>query len=78
MVTPVSAPWVFLNALRGGYICGYSSDEKETTILINDTYEDEALELYICLGEQNIPTGAEIIWQGRRVIALNIQEFAVL
>ena len=77
-VTPVSAPWIFVQSLRSGYICGYLQNEDETAVMINDTYEDEALELTIWLDMKNIPEFAEIVWQGRRVLSLRINDFAFM
>ena len=76
-VTPVSAPWVFMKALRCGYIREYSADENETHVIINDTYEDEALELFVWIDELSIPMFAEIFWLGMRVLTLDIRNFSV-
>ena len=78
LVTPVSAPWIFMKALRSGYIYGCTNNEEQSQYLINDTYEDDPLELSLWLDESNIPIAAEIVWQGRRVLTLEIKDFVIL
>ena len=49
-LSPVCAPWIFLNTLRSGYLtsCGAIIDGIRLTV--NDSYEEDALQLDI-LGE---------------------------
>lgn len=78
LVTPVSAPWIFMKALRSGYIFGCANDEGQSQYLINDTYEDDPLELSLWLNESDLPVAAEISWQGRRMLTLEIKDFIIL
>ena len=45
---------------------------------INDSYEEDALTLDIWLDSQNNPVRAEILYDGRRILTLNIQNFQIL
>ena len=77
-ITPVSAPWILVKTLRGGYLkaCTYIDDGM--MLVVNDSYEDDALQLDIWLNEECIPTEAEILWDGRRILSLQISNFVFL
>ena len=77
-ITPVSAPWIFLKALRSGYIQGCSETDNGIKVMLNDSYEDDAFHLYVWLNAQNVPYAAEIYWEGVRVMTLKISEFSFL
>lgn len=77
-ISPVSAPWVFLKALRSGYIRACTDSEEQLQVIIDDTYEADALQLNIWLNQEDFPNTAEIFWQGRRVITLRIHNFSCL
>lgn len=76
-VTPVSAPWLFLNTLRSGYIAGCAQDDAGFLLYIDDSYEEQPLRLQIQFIE-NIPVSAEIFWRERRVLTLEIQSFSTV
>lgn len=75
-VSPVSAPWLLMKALRSGYLTGAGMDGEELQLTINDSYEADALQVDVWLNEENQPVRADIRWQGRRVLSLAIERFA--
>lgn len=77
-LSPVSAPWVFYQTLRGGYLTAAGMDGELLRVTINDSYEEDALTLDIWLDSQNNPVRAEILYDGRRILTLNIQNFQIL
>ena len=77
-VTPVSAPWILMKALRSGYITSAGMDGESLRLSIDDSYEDDALHLDIRLGEDNRPESAEILFKERRILSLNIKSFEIL
>lgn len=76
-LSPVSAPWVFINTLRSGYLQGCAVVDNGIEISIDDSYAEEALLLKINTNGE-IPIFAEIFWQGRRVITLTVENFTYL
>ncbi len=76
-ISPVTAPWVFVNTLRSGYIKGCAETDDCMEISIDDSYEEEALHLQIIV-RNDLPVSAEIFWKGRRVLTLSIENFACL
>ena len=77
-LTPVSAPWIFLSALKGGYLRGYSESEDSFSLYIDDSFEEDPLHLEIELDEETMPVSAQIIWQDRRILSLQIRNFTIL
>lgn len=78
LVTPVSAPWLLLRTLRGGYISAGGKDGDLFQFQIDDSYEDDPLRLDVWLDDNNIPVRADIIWDGRRVVSLSVENFVLL
>lgn len=70
-ITPISAPWILMRTLRGGYITS-CSDGRMT---IDDSYADDALTLDITLDAQKLPQLAEIYWKGRRILTVEVENF---
>ncbi len=77
-VTPVSAPWIFIHTLRSGYIRGCTKSDSGSKLIIDDSYEEDSLQLDVWLDPQGIPQTAEILWRGRRIVSLSIKEFSCL
>ncbi len=76
-ITPVSAPWLFINALRGGFIKGCAQEDNGILITIDDSYMDEAIQLNIRTVD-DVPVFTEIIWKNRRVVTMNVETFRFL
>lgn len=73
-IGPVSAPWVLLNTLRSGYLRYTEETELGLRLTIDDSFREEPLQVEVWL-EGEILTGAEICWQGRRILTLRIEAF---
>ena len=78
LVTPVSAPWLLLRTLRGGYIEAGGKDNDLYLFQIDDSYEENPLRLDVWLNEDGLPVNADIIWDGRRVVSLSVDNFRLL
>ena len=76
-VTPVSAPWLFMKTLRSGYLRDASATDDGLQITIDDSYQENALQLRI-LTKGESPKSGEIFWQGRRVLTLTVESFTFL
>lgn len=77
-ISPVSAPWIFVSTLRGGYIRSCGADGERLRLTIDDSYQDDALQLDIWLDGQQLPVYTEILWQGRRFLSMEISNFTFL
>ena len=76
-VTPVSAPWLLLKTLQGGYLTSAGMEDDLLRLTINETYEDDALQLDIWLNEENLPVRGDILYAGRRILTLTIKDFQI-
>ena len=77
MISPISAPWFFLKALRSGYItsCGKDSNSK---VCIDDSYGQIQYTLDVWLGDNQKPSFGEIVWEGKRILSMDIYDFEIL
>ena len=76
--SPVCASWVLIRALRGGYLSACGRDGNYTKVLVDDSYQDDAMHLEIWLDKENLPVRAEILWKGRRILSLEVKDFKFL
>ena len=74
-VTPISGPWILLKTLLGGYMKAVSQEENLLHLTINDSYEEDALQMEIWLDENDYPVCGEILYDGRRIITMTVENF---
>lgn len=74
-VTPVSAPWILVNTLRSGYITSAGADGALNRLSINDSYQDDALNLDIWLNAEDVPVRSEILYRGHKILSLDVKNF---
>ena len=77
LVTPVTAPWLFMKTLRSGYLKDVAETEQGFEISIDDSYAEESLQLRIRTAG-DLPAFAEIFWQGRRILTVSVENFSFL
>lgn len=77
-LSPVSAPWVFYTTLRGGYLTAAGMEEDLLRLTIDDSYEEDALTVDIWLDSADNPIRAEILYDGRRILTLDIENFQIV
>ena len=77
LVTPVSAPWLFLKTLRSGYLKDAAPTEQGLLISVDDSYAEKSLQLRIRT-TGDLPASAEIFWQSRRILTLTVEGFSFL
>lgn len=76
-ISPVSAPWVFLKTLRGGYLTSAGTEDGQIRLTMDDSFEDDALHLDIWLDQEHLPSRAEILYDGRRILSLTVKNFVI-
>lgn len=77
-LSPVSAPWIFLKTLRSGYLTSACFEENLLRLTIDDSYEEDSLQLDIWMKEDSVPVRADILYDGKRILSLEIENFAFL
>lgn len=76
-VTPVSAPWILLKSLLGGYLTGCTMEEELLRLSVDDSYEEDALGLDVWLDAEDRPVQAEIQYDGRRILTIQVEGFQI-
>lgn len=77
LLSPISAPWILMKALRSGYLTSAGEESGVTRLTIDDSYEDDALQVDIWLNEMDLPERAEICHDGRRILTLAVKDFQI-
>ena len=77
-VTPVTAPWILVKTLLGGYLTSACTEEGSVRLSIDDRYEEDALHLDIWLDEESLPSRADIFYDDRRILSLTVKNFTIV
>lgn len=77
-ISPVSASWLFMKTLRSGYIHACGKQEDGMRIILHDSYEENPLQLDVWTDGQGNPVHGEILWQGRKILSLDVSNFRCL
>ena len=76
-ITPVSGPWILIKTLLGGYLSAANTEDDLLHLTIYDSYEEDALQMEIWLNENDAPVCAEILYDGRRIVTMNVENFSI-
>lgn len=74
-LSPVSAPWLLVNALRSGSMSCVGKDDALTRLSLADTFLGEGLRVEVWFDGQWLPVEAELYWNGRRAVSMKIMDF---
>lgn len=78
LMSPVSAPWVVISALRSGTITSGGKSGDSYQITISYPFEDENLRVDAWLDGENHPVRGEILKDGRRYLTVDMKDFQIL
>ena len=76
-LSPVSAPWILLKTLQGGYLTAAGMEDELLRLTINDSYAEDALQLDIWLDESNHPVRADVLYDSRRILSMKVSNFHI-
>lgn len=74
---PVTVPWLVIKTLRSGYITSAADEGEFLRLSIDDGYSDDALHTDIWLSKDNLPVRADILWDGRRILSMDVVNFNI-
>ena len=77
LITPAGAPWLYMKVLKGGYINSYESRAGELHLMFDDSLQQHDLQVEAYFSSDNIPYYGEILWEGRRLITLEVTSFVI-
>lgn len=78
VISPISGPWVLLQALSGGYVHHCGQEEEYLRLTVDDSYEEDALRLDVWINSKNQPVQADIYENNRRILTLSISDYQLL
>lgn len=76
-LSPISAPWIFVHSLRSGYLRSCTETGNGFRVTIDDSYAENAFQTEVLLNQEELPTGVEILWKGRRILTVIIENFTI-
>lgn len=76
-LSPVSAPWVLMKALRGGYLKSAGTEENSSRLTMEDSFQEDAMMVDVWLGADGLPTRGEILCDGRRILTVEVENFTI-
>ena len=74
-LSPVSGPWVLMQAIRSGCIIAAGQEGERVHVTIDDSYADNALTVDIWLEDGEVDQ-AEIAWDGLRCMTMTFDDFS--
>ena len=77
LLSPISAPWIMTQAIRSGYLASSCVEDNQIRLSIDDTYDNEPLRLDIWLNDDQKPSRADILYDGRRILTLTVSKFEI-
>lgn len=77
-LTPASAPWIVLKTLRSGYLTSACQEDLMLRLTMDDSYEEDALHLDIWLNEARLPIRADILYDEKRILSVDVEDFVFL
>lgn len=75
-LSPVAAPWLLIHTIRSGYITASVYEGELLHLTIDDTYGEDPLTLEVWLEGDGEIEACEIGWRGRRLLSMEVEDFA--
>lgn len=73
-LSPVSGPWVLIQAMRSGYLTACVQEGELLHVTVDDRYASDPLTLEIWIRGEEI-VSAEIAWRGIRQMTLELEDY---
>ena len=77
-LSPISAPWIMMRALRSGFISSAGHVDGKVRLIVDDIYQEDPLSVHIWLDGANVPMLAEIYHNGYRILTMELENFQIL
>lgn len=74
-LSPISAPWILYNGLCSGYLNSCGSTKEGTQLIIDDVLADTPVQIIVWADRDFIPQHCEILWDGRCIMSIMIENF---
>lgn len=77
-ISPVCAPWLIIKGLRSGFLSSWGSEDGAKILSIDDTFEGENVTFRILIAKDQQIKSAEILWEGRSILSVAVENFRYL
>lgn len=77
-LSPICVPWILLKTLRSGYITSACREGETIRLSVEDSFEEDSLRLDIWLNAGGMPEHADILYGGRRILSVDVENFQIL
>ncbi|MBO5868877.1 MAG: hypothetical protein J6Q54_08220 [Oscillospiraceae bacterium] len=77
-ITPALAPWLIMKSLTGGYISSFETARGMHQGVIEDSFGGVTYTVDVWTDNEALPVRGEILWQGRRILSVDIIAFEIL
>jgi hypothetical protein len=77
-LSPVTAPWILLRGLRSGYFSAFAEEGDGILVEIDDSYQGQPFQIDVLLTNGTTPKNAQVIWKGRRILSVELENFAIV
>ncbi len=77
-LSPVSGPWILMKALRSGYLSAWREEGQGILVSIDDNYGSADMELKVLFSKDMTPISAEILFDGRCIMTLRVENYCYL
>lgn len=77
-ISPICAPWILMKTLRNGYMRSVCMEDGLLRLTIDESYDEDSMTLDIWLNDRNEPVRSEILWEGRRIMSVEVANFRIM
>ena len=77
-ITPICSPWLMVRTLLGGIVRATECSANGSQVIYDDVFSSEPFQMYAQLNGDHIPVICEFVWQGRRIITVQVDNFKIL
>ncbi len=77
-ISPVAGPWLLMKGLRSGFLSSWREESGGTLVTIDDSFQGAAVSFQILISKDLMPVHGEIIWEGRSILTIAVENFCYL
>lgn len=77
-ISPVSAPWLVVKGLRGGFLSSWREEGSDISVCIDDSFAGSPISFQVQISKDLQPVSAEVIWEGRCILSVTVENFRYL
>ena len=77
-VSPVCAPWLVMKGLRSGFLASWAAEDGGTMLSVDDSFEGNSVNFRVFVTRDLHPLSAEILWEGRCILSIAVENFRYL